>query len=100
MEMRKLKEAKTIVDDRGVMIVVLEPIGSKDDNLYFGVAKVMLPVGSEEIRFPISAVSIDDAFDKYDVELQKFSDDFQKQMAANSQAQLGQQGQEAEPSTA
>ena len=98
--MRKLKEAKTIVDERGVMIVVLESIGDKDDNLYFGVAKVMLPVGSEEIRFPIDAVSLDDAFDKYDVELQKFSDDFQKQMAANSQSQQDQQAQETNPSTA
>lgn len=82
--MRRMKEAKTIVDDRGVMIVSLEPIGHQGDTQYFGVAKVMLPVGSEDIRFPIPAGSVDEAFDMYDAELQRFSDDFQKQVAANS----------------
>lgn len=85
--MRKLKEAKTIVDERGVMVVVLEPLDRTGDAQYFGVAKVMLPVGSEEIRFPIPASSLDQAFDMYDSELQRFSDDFQKQVAANSSVQ-------------
>jgi hypothetical protein len=94
MGMRKLKEAKTIVDERGVMIVMLEPMGHKDDVQYFGVAKVMLPVGSEEIRLPIPASSLDEAFDKYDSELQRFSEDFQKQMASNAKVQQDQQTQE------
>ena len=85
--MRNLKEAKTIVDERGVMVVVLEPIGGVGEAQYFGVAKVMLPVGSEEIRFPIPATSLDQAFDMYDSELQRFSDDFQKQVAAQAPAQ-------------
>jgi hypothetical protein len=73
-------------------------MGHKDDAQYFGVAKVMLPVGSEEIRFPIPASSLDEAFDKYDSELQRFSEDFQKQMASNVKVQQEQQAQETEAS--
>lgn len=98
--MRNLKEAKTIVDERGVMVVVLEPVGGAGETLYFGVAKVMLPVGSEEIRFPIPANSLDQAFDMYDAELQRFSDDFQKQIAAQAPVQEPTVMQEQEASQA
>lgn len=98
--MRNLKEAKTIVDERGVMVVVLEPVGGSGESQYFGIAKVMLPVGSEEIRFPIPANSLDQAFDMYDAELQRFSDDFQKQVAAQAPTQEPPVMQEQEASQA
>lgn len=84
--MRKIFEASTFVDDRGVMITVLKAQDNGECQ-YYGVAKVMLPVGSEEIRFPIPTNSLEDAFDQYDAELKKFSEEFQKQVAANKEAQ-------------
>jgi len=80
----QIKEAKTYVDMRGIMIVALSSIGSEKAEQFFGVAKVVMPIGGEEMRFPISAANLEEAFDNYDSELKKFSEDFEKQMKANA----------------
>jgi hypothetical protein len=81
--MPNLMEAKTFVDDRQIMIVTLSPVqDSSRSTQYFGVAKIMLPVGSEDVRFPIPASSLQNAFELYDEHLKKFSDEFQEQVAA------------------
>ena len=41
----QIKEAKTYVDIRGIMIVALSPIGSEKAEQFFGVAKVVMPIG-------------------------------------------------------
>jgi len=80
----QIREAKTYVDMRGIMIVALSPIGSEEAEQFFGVAKVVMPIGGEEMRFPIPAASLEEAFDNYDFELKKFSEEFEKQMKANA----------------
>lgn len=82
-----IRSLKAYVNDDGVKIEYIEP-ASEDDRLefkYFGVAQMVTSFGQSEVRFVIPASSLEEAFSKYEPELNKFSEEMKKQFQARAE---------------
>ncbi len=72
----------TFVSNAGVKVEVLKS-ANESFNLptkFVGVAHMMSEYGISDVRFEIPAVSVEEAFEKYDEYLKIFSDNMKKQM--------------------
>lgn len=72
----------TFVSNVGVKVEVLKS-ANESFNLptkFVGVAHMMSEYGISDVRFEIPAVSVEEAFEKYDEYLKIFSDNMKKQM--------------------
>ena len=82
-----IRSLKAYVNDDGVKIEYIEP-ASESDKLefkYFGVAQMVTSFGQSEVRFVIPASSLEEAFSKYESELNKFSEEMKKQFQARAE---------------
>ncbi len=82
-----IRKLQAYVNDDGVKIEHIES-ASESDNLefrYFGVAQMVTSFGQSEVRFAIPSVSLEEAFSKYETELNKFSEEMKKQFQARAE---------------
>lgn len=95
-----IRKLQAYVNDEGIKIEHIEKAGDSDslEFSYFGVAQMVTNFGQSEVRFVIPAVSLEEAFEKYEEELKKFSDEMKKQIAERQAAAQKKQADSAAPS--
>ena len=58
------------------------------DVIYIGVATIPTNMGSQEIKFPVEADSLKEAFEKFELSLQKVFEESESQIVRASQSDL------------